>query len=210
MVFLHPRWAFLSALREIAMKSTMVVIGSLLLVGAATPALSQQQEDATVESIHVVRSLRLSRSPASDYCESKRTGFEGAKFEDTYEFRVVVTRPSDGMVTDASSSLAGTIHACFGPGSEPTITHFFGEGSLGSVKFSGKGDCRQIRKNFPEQGIVLYRCYLDFDTVSGGYVGGLLTTNTVTTRQTIGQVSDPPGYIQPSIATVRLWRARAQ
>ncbi len=27
-------------------------------------------------------------------------------------------------------------------------------------------------------------------------------------RQPIGAVSDPPGYVQPSIATMRLWKKR--
>jgi hypothetical protein len=161
-----------------------------------------------VEQIHVVRSLRLSRAPATDYCAMERTAFENAKFEDQYDFRVVVTRPSDGAVADVSSTSIGSLHACFGPSTEPLVTNFFAEGSLGGVSFSGKGDCRLTKKDFPEPGLMVFRCYLDIEGLPADYVGGLLTTNTIVSRQTIGAVSDPPGYVQPSIATVRLWKAR--
>ena len=39
-----------------------------------------------------------------------------------------------------------------------------------------------------------------------GYVGGQLTTNTVLSRSVVGLVSDPEGYTQPSIVTIRLWK----
>jgi len=40
------------------------------------------------------------------------------------------------------------------------------------------------------------------------YLGGLLMANTINSRAPLGGVSDPPGYTQPSIATVRLWKRR--
>jgi len=54
--------------------------------------------------------------------------------------------------------------------------------------------------------MTVFRCYLELRDLPTGYVGGQLTTNTVVSRQGIGESSDPPGYVQPSIATIRLWR----
>jgi hypothetical protein len=66
----------------------------------------------------------------------------------------------------------------------------------------------QARQDFPEQGLRLFRCFLDLSGLPEQYVGGHLTTNTVGSKQNIGAVSEPPGYVQPSIATVRLWKKR--
>ena len=40
------------------------------------------------------------------------------------------------------------------------------------------------------------------------YIGRQLTTNTIGTRIALGDRTDPPGYTQPSIATIRLWKRR--
>ena len=128
--------------------------------------------------------------------------------KDRYDFRVVLTKASDGKVVDSTATTIGGLHACFGPSSNPLISNFFAEGTLGNIAFIGRGECRQARRDFPEPGLTLYRCYLDIEGLPTGYVSGMLTTNTVTSRQSIGEVSDPPGYTQPSIATVRLSNAR--
>jgi hypothetical protein len=41
------------------------------------------------------------------------------------------------------------------------------------------------------------------------YLGGLLTTNTMTSQAALGGDTNPPGYTQASIATLRLWREPA-
>ena len=183
---------------------------ALLVVVCTSFAGSVAAAEAAVdvEDIHVVRSLQLSPVPATDFCSIGRSGFGNATIEDRYDFRVVVTKASDGKVVDSTATTIGGLHACFGPSSNPLISNFFAEGTLGNITFIGKGECRQSRRDFPEPGLTLYRCYLDIEGLPTGYVGGMLTTNTVTSRQSIGEVSDPPGYTQPSIATVRLWKAR--
>ena len=62
--------------------------------------------------------------------------------------------------------------------------------------------------NFPEAGITSVRCFLVLSNLPSPYVAGVLTTNTVASRKPLGDESDPPGYTQPSIATIRLWRKR--
>ena len=39
------------------------------------------------------------------------------------------------------------------------------------------------------------------------YQGGLATSNTLVSEAVLGGETDPPGYLQTSIATFRLWRA---
>jgi len=193
-----------SELRRGRTAAVLLVVVCTSLAGSAAAA----EASANVEDIYVVRSLRLSRVPATDFCSIGTTGFGNAAIEDRYDFRVVITKASDGKVIDSTTTTVGGLHACFGPSSNPLISNFFAEGTLENIPFIGKGECRQSRRDFPEPGLTLYRCYLDIEGLPSGYVGGMLTTNTVTSRQSIGEVSDPPGYTQPSIATVRLWKPR--
>jgi hypothetical protein len=52
------------------------------------------------------------------------------------------------------------------------------------------------------------RCFLDLQGLPPNYIGGQLTSNTVLSRVAVGETSDPTGYTQPSIVTVRLWKRR--
>jgi hypothetical protein len=45
----------------------------------------------------------------------------------------------------------------------------------------------------------------EYGTLTAPYVGGVLTTNAVTSQAAFGSEIDPPGYTQASIATIRLW-----
>lgn len=72
----------------------------------------------------------------------------------------------------------------------------------------GRGQCRTTKRDFPETGITLFACQLDLTGLPPEYVGGQLTTNTLQSRTTLGSDTDPPGYTQPSIATIRLWKKR--
>ena len=85
---------------------------------------------------------------------------------------------------------------------------FCADGSLGEVTFVGRGECRTARSDYPEQGHLVQRCFLLLENLSHGYLGGHLTANTVNSRQALGGTTDPAGYVQSSIATVRLWRGR--
>ena len=193
---------------EIGLGRAVAAAWLLVFCISVTGSASAAEAAVNVEDIHVVRSLRLSRVPATDFCSIGRSGFGNATIEDRYDFRVVITKAADGKVVDSTATTIGGLHACFGPSSNPLISNFFAEGTLGNIAFIGRGECRQARRDFPEPGLTLYRCYLDIEGLPTGYVSGMLTTNTVTSRQSIGEVSDPPGYTQPSIATVRLWKAR--
>jgi hypothetical protein len=172
-------------------------------VGAQRPA-----PDSSVEEIYVVRSLRLSRTTPGTYCAERRTGIANAALEDRYDFKAITTRPTDGRVTNASGPTVGHLHACFGGTADSLVEAFYAEGDLNGVRLTGRGECRTEGKESPEPGITPWRCYLDLTGLPVAYVGGQLTTNTVVSRAALGAASDPVGYTQPSIATVRLCKKR--
>ena len=171
--------------------------------GAASPGAGASD----VEDIYIGRSWRESRQPPTDFCAPERTGFGRASVEDTYTFRSVEARGSDGLVVNANVAVIGTLRACFGPLPE-TGSFFYAEGKLGDVPFTGRGECRTTRRDHPEAGMSAQRCFMELSGLPPAYVGGQLTTNTIGTRNALGDRTDPPGYTQPSIATIRLWKRR--
>lgn len=179
-----------------------IVLGTALLIGDSAFAQSD------VEDIFVVRSWRLTRSEATAFCAQERTGFEKQTVEDTYHFKSVSTDTATGRVTDADVQVVGKLHACFGGTAEAGVFTFYAEGALGTVAFTGKGECRVVHNDFPEPGLRSSRCYMILGGLPAPYAEGLLTTNSITSRKQTGGMSDPPGYVQPSIATVRLWKKR--
>ena len=179
------------------------------LLCLATSAATAQRGASVghVEDIYVARSVRLSRAAPTEYCSEGHTTLRAATFEDQYDFKPVATRPKDGAVTSATGSTVGHLHACFSRISDSVVV-WFAQGDLNGIQLTGRGDCRTDGREFPEPGIGTWRCYLNLTGLSGGFVGGQLTTNTMQSRALTGIESDPPGYTQPSIATIRLWRAR--
>jgi len=188
-------------------RSTFFAIMAVVSLWTSVGAQKPSARDDSVEDIYVVRSVRLSRMPATAFCAEKRVGFR-TENDDQYSLRAVLTQSSDGRITNTNGPEAGRVHGCFGPTSDPMVLNFYAEGVLGKISFTGSGDCRIVRADLPESGITPVRCVLVLTDLPAGYVGGLLTSNSVTTRQPLGLTSDPPGYVQPSIATVRLWKKR--
>jgi len=163
---------------------------------------------SAIEDIYVARSLRLSRVTPTAYCTPEKIGVATATAEDQYTFHSTTTRSSDGLMINANVATIGRLHACFGSTADPLTSNFYAEGALGGVSFTGRGECRTAKQDYPEPGLTVYRCFLELRDLPREYLGGQLTTNTVVSRQSIGELSDPPGYVQPSIATVRLWKKR--
>jgi hypothetical protein len=195
------------------MKSTPAVLLFLSVLCAVSAADARQSargeapSASGVESVYIARSLRESRVAPTAFCAQARTGVGSAVYEDQYTFRATTTRAADGLMIDANAGTIGRLHACFGTTADTTLT-FYADGVLGNVPFTGTGDCRPLRPDFPETGITAYRCFLELRDLPKEYAGGWLTTNSVVSRASIGERSDPPGYVQPSIATVRLWKHR--
>ena len=184
-------------------------VTALTLAMLSSPVSAQTpRAGAAVEDIIILRSLRLSRLAPTEFCGPSRTGFSEATAEDRYDFKAVATDAASGKVTNANGARVGTLHACFSPTSDPLISSFYAEGEVGGVSLVGRGQCRTTKRDFPESGITLFTCQLDLTGLPSAYVGGQLTTNTLVSRTMLGAETDPPGYTQPSIATVRLWKKR--
>jgi len=181
-------------------------IAAAFALGMAVASLGAQSPADSVESIYLARSWRTSRVPPTPFCSQAYAGFPDATVEDHYSFRSVAVA-ADGRVTDADVQEIGRLHACFAQLPAGRF-NFFAQGVFGTVPFTGRGECETLGTDVPEPGLLSQRCYLRLDQLPPGYLGGLLTTNTINSRNLLGGVSDPPGYTQPSIATIRLWRSR--
>lgn len=183
----------------------------LLCVGTA-PSSNAAAADTTagLEDIYILRSIREPHEPVADWCASAKTGFEPfpKDAERFFSFWTVGVQPSDGKVVEAKNTRAAELRACFGATSEPARQHFYAEIKLGSITFRGNGECLAVRVDFPEAGLFPVRCQLVLSGLPGPYVGGLLTTNTMTSKAAYGGDTDPPGYTQASIATIRLWKSK--
>ena len=153
-----------------------------------------------------MRSVRKSRIPPTEYCAQERTGFGNASFEDQYTFHAVTTRAEDGAVINPLGNETASLHACFGKTTDPNLRNFYGEGKIAGKQFRGSGKCTTLKTEFPEPGLSVGTCFLELDGLKAPYGGGLLTTNTLLARNATGEQSDPPGYVQPSIAAIRLWK----
>lgn len=186
-----------------------------LLGGLTMPTLAYSQDPAAssgtaaqVEEIYVTRAVRESRSVPTAFCGENRIGLGRALFEDYFSFRSIQTRPSDGLMVESDVERIGDMHVCFLATSDSAILNFYAEGSLSHVTFVGKGECLSVKRDFPERGISTMRCFLELTHLPDSYIGGHLTSNTVLSRIAVGEISDPAGYTQPSIVTVRLWKRR--
>jgi hypothetical protein len=162
------------------------------------------------EEIYVLRSIREPHVPVANWCDPAKTGFDPypTDAERAFSFWSISTKAEDGRIVETRKSRVATLRGCFGPTAERARQRFYAEIDLGSTSVRGSGECRAVRVDFPETHLFPVHCFLVLDGVPAGYVGGLLTTNTLTSKSAYGGDTDPPGYTQASIATIRLWRSR--
>jgi hypothetical protein len=194
------------------MNRTTVILGVVALLSAwiASPEIATAQSAAAPEEIYILRSIREHREPTANWCASAKTGFESfaTDAERFFSFWSVRSRPEDGRVVQAKDARVAELRGCFGPTSDPARQNFYAEITLSSMSFRGNGECLAMKVDFPEAGLFPVRCQLVLDGLPAPYVGGLLTTNTITSKAGFGDETNPPGYTQASIATIRLWRTR--
>jgi hypothetical protein len=100
------------------------------------------------------------------------------------------------------------LRGCFGPTDDRTRQNFQVEIRMGSRLLRGRGECQALLLDFPERKLIPVRCQVVLSDLPAPYVGGLLTTNTLTSAAEYGGETTPPGYTQASIATLRLWTKR--
>lgn len=197
------------------MKKLLVAFGFFALVNLESNTVRAQETKGTaaaqeIEQIFVARSVRETAIAPTEFCRKSSSGVNEANSEGQFAFRSVVTRATDGRVIDAESTTVGAIHACFGPSASPGTIEFYGEGAINGLTFKGFGDCIIAKTDFPEKGLNVLRCYLTLSGLSEQYIGGQLTTNSITSLNRLGTQSNPDGYTQISIATIRLWKKRGE
>ena len=184
------------------------IAGAVTTMSACAPAKSISTPDVALEDIYVLRSIREQRAPVIDWCASSKTGFEpfATDAERFFSFWSVDTRTDDGMIVDSRHARVAELRACFGPTNERARQNFYAEIQLGAMSFRGSGECLALMTDFPETGLFPVRCQLVLSDFPAPFVGGLLTTNTMTSGARFGGDTEPPGYTQASIATIRLWK----
>jgi hypothetical protein len=185
------------------------IAGAALLISAcAASAGNVSTPGAVLEDIYVLRSIREQQTPVADWCASPRTGFEPfpTDAERFFSFWSVRTATESGKIVDAKQQRVAELRACFGPTQDRARQNFYAEIQLGAISFRGKGECMALMMDFPEAGLFPVRCHLILSDLPDAFAGGLLTTNTITTGARFGGESEPPGYTQASIATIRVWR----
>lgn len=197
---------------DAAMTRQALIIATFMTLSAACVARAQSAAppDSGLEEIYVLRSIREHESPSPDGCTQSKIGFQpySTDAERFFSFWSVQTRAEDGRVVDAKASRVAKLRGCFGPTDDRARQNFYAEITLGSLSFHGVGECLALGINVPEAGLFPVRCQLVLSGLPAPFVGGLLTTNTVTSKAAFGPDTDPPGYTQASIATIRLWKAR--
>jgi len=165
---------------------------------------------AATEEIYVLRSVRERQAPTAQWCAKAKTGFEPFEQDAERAFSFWSVRTEGGKLLDTHAARVAELRGCFGSTAERARQSFYAEIALGSLSFRGQGECLALAVDFPEPGLFPVRCQLVLSGLPEPYVGGLLTTNTLTSKAPFGAESDPPGYTQASIATFRLWKSKAK
>jgi hypothetical protein len=187
------------------------IVGVVLALSTgAIPLGIAAAQQAALEEITILRSIREQHQPAEGWCSFAKTGFEPfpKDAERFYSFWSLGVRPEDGRVVETKAKRVAQLRGCFGATGEPPRQNFYAEIELGALSFRGNGECLAMKIDFPQAGLFPVRCQLILSGLPAPYVGGLLTTNTVTSRAAFGGDTDPPGYTQASIATIRLWKSQ--
>ena len=198
--------------------AAVIILCALSACAAPSPSTSPPESapaeaappESEVESIYVLRSIREQPAPSSEGCAASQTGFEPfpADAERFFSFWSVRTGAEDGKVIDAKQARVAELRGCFGPTEDRARQHFSAEIELGGMSFRGKGECLALAVDVPEAGLFPVRCQLVLSGLPAPFVGGLLTTNTITSQASFGGETNPPGYTQASMATIRLWKTR--
>lgn len=185
------------------------VIVIALLAAACTPVPRVPARESQLEEIYILRSIREPGSSTADGCVASKTGFEPfpSDAERTFSFWSISAGP-DGRVVDDKVRRVAALRACMGPTADRARQNFHARIELAGMTFRGDGECLALLLDFPESHLFPVRCQLVLSDLPSPYVGGLLTTNTMTSAAAFGADTDPPGYTQASIATIRLWRKK--
>ena len=186
-----------------------ILLLTVIAVDGQSPQTPQRAASQTqVEEIYVGRSVSESRTAPTEFCAPSKTGLVHTTAEGRYSFRSISVNASDGRVLDANVKPIGDGHGCFGP-TVNGIRKIYAELLIGSKTFIATGECC-YKFDLPERGINKFHCSADLSSPDDQYVSGLMTTSSISSLKDVGLETDPPGYTQSSILTIRVWKKRAQ
>lgn len=190
--------------------ASLILGASIVLPVCAEQSESARESTESIEEIYILRSIRERHEGKDGRCTASAIGFDPypVDADRRFSFWSIASRPGDGRVVDAASRRVAELRGCFGPTDDRTRQNFHAEIRMGSKIFRGRGECQALLVNFPEEGLIPVRCQIVLSDLPAPYVGGLLTTNTLTSGAQYGGETSPPGYTQASIATIRLWKKR--
>lgn len=207
------------------MKNWMVVaaLAALLPTSAssasARAAAGQAQAVSDVEEVFSYLAVRSNRTLGASDPACNDAGFAVRNRNDSDLRALTVTR--DGRIESTAQTIGSAV-SCFSARSETGVTQFFARLTIAGTSAVGRGECVQRYTDYPEPRVGVQECWLKLEQLPDGYVGGFMTVNAVATRIADttaasacaggpcgrGIESDPPGYVLPSITTVRLWKKR--
>ena len=194
--------------RQRLVVAVAMVVALTQLPACHTSPGNRGAAESAAEVIYVLRSIRETKAPEVDWCSPSKTGFEpfASDAERWFSFWSVQSRPADGRLVDTQHTRVAQLRACFGATPERARQNFYAQIELAGMVFHGSGECLALMTDFPEPGLFPVRCQLTLRDLPAPFVGGLLTTNTITSGARFGGETQPPGYTQASIATIRLWK----
>jgi hypothetical protein len=201
------------------MKAWCATLGGLLFASALTGCASMpgmgmfgasSPGEPEVEEIYVFRTTREQRlSGLTPACGD--APFD-SNAEDRYRLWSTRMRAGDGLMVDAQDQSVGEFRACFGAITDSLALPMYAWGRVGSMQFTGTGECSVFKPQFPAEQLVSLRCFLDIGGLPPQYVGGLITANTLAVVP-VGRTEAPnavTGYTSTSIMTMRVWKSPAK
>lgn len=95
----------------------------------------------------------------------------------------------------------GGFTACFGQPAPGQPLKMYALGKVGSLTWTGVGECNVMKSMPPVRTVVPFNCVLDLSGLPAGYVGGFGASSTLATN--LGKDADPtahvPGYLSTSV-----------
>ena len=184
---------------------TVVLIVLTARARSADLVKAQNAPLGSVEEVYIFRSIRTVRVVGADAAEFCRSRVAFTSFaHDTFDLVSMNVGPN-GLVTGPKVKVIGTLVTCTGRTSNPDVFDFYGEGEINGIRFKGGGDCLRYAEA-PLTGATSVRCHNRTTVLNDGYVGGLITSNSLTPMDASPTGTIPQGYVGTSVAVARFWK----
>ena len=169
----------------------------------------KRETTAGREEIYVFRTARTTRTRGSTPA-CMEAGFE-SKAEDFYALWSVALNSMTARVTDGHVKPVGGFTACFGATVPNQPFKMFATGHVGTLHWTGRGECTPMTAQPPEPTVRAFNCNLSLEALPAGFAGGWLTSSTL--APILGATAAPDahveGYMSTSLVTLRLWKGTA-